>query len=292
MNKKVVICGGSGLIGQALDKRLTDSGYDVVTVSRHPKLGEISWDDLGRAIDGATAVINLSGRPIACKFTESNKREILNSRVESTQKVAKAFATCTNPPAKWINASAVGFYGNRGDETMTEASSPGSGFVVDVCRAWEDACLKSEANCAKTVLRIGVVLTSNGGAMSKLMPLTKAFLGGAVGNGLQWMSWIALKDLVRLFEWVIENDAPSVVNACAPEPIRNGDFMAWLRRQLRRPWSPPVPAFMMKLLGQTVGPDASLLLDSTRAIPTQTGDFQFMVPSLENARLDDLSVPS
>ena len=188
MGGRIVICGGSGFIGSALKSRLTDAGYVVRVVSRHPKIDEISWDQLATELEEAEAVINLSGRSIACKFTDKHKQEILSSRINSTKLVAEAIEQCTVRPRKWINASATGFYGDRGDEILTETSRSGSNFSAKVCIAWEDACLHSPAKTEKVVIRIGVVLSAHGGVLKKLIPLVKVGLGGAAGSGHQWLS--------------------------------------------------------------------------------------------------------
>jgi len=288
VKQRIVICGGSGVVGGALSQRLRESGYDVAIVSRHPESGEFSWEQLPSVLEGALAVVNLAGSPIARKFTDANKKEILDSRVNSTLQVGAAIEQCSHGPTKWINASATGYYGDRGDEVLTEESKPGTGFVADVCSAWESACLQSSAKTSKRILRLGIVLSKQGGALVPLIKVTKLFLGGRVGSGMQWMPWLTISDLTRLIQYSIENEMPEIVNACAPNPVQNRQFMAWLRAQIGRPWSPPVPAAMLTIVGKLVGPDASLLLGSSRVISEKTGGFQFDFPSLENLKLGDI----
>jgi uncharacterized protein (TIGR01777 family) len=288
MSSRIVICGGSGFIGSALRSQLKTAGYDVIIVSRQPKDGEIGWSQLAHSLEGAKAVINLSGRSIACKFSEANKREIRSSRIESAKQVADAIAQTEVKPEKWINASATGFYGNRGQEILTESSTRGSNFSSEVCVAWEDACLKAPVDIPKVVIRIGIVLSSHGGVLSKLVPLTKAFLGGTAGNGDQWISWIHLTDIVRIIVWTIKHDTPDIVSGSTHSPVQNRDFMTWLRRAYGRPWSPPVPAPLLNLVGKVVGPDASLVLDSYRVIPSTLSNFPFEFPTLSSISRSDL----
>lgn len=276
------------MVGKVLVARLLAAGYDAVVVSRKPKNNEFGWKDLPVVLTGAIAVVNLAGRSIACKFTEANKREILKSRIETTEQIGKALAQCTNGPKKWINASAVGVYGDRGEERITESSAPGTGFMPDVCLQWEALCLGADTRVEKTILRIGVVLSKDGGALGPLIAATKLFLGGQIGRGNAWMSWIAVTDLAKLIQFAIEHPMPQIVNACAPNPVRNRDFMTWLRGEVGRPWSPPIPEFMLKLFGKTVGPDASLVLSSCHAVSERLADFEFEFPTLDRVRLSDI----
>lgn len=289
MNRRVVICGGTGFLGRALQASLTKEGYEVVIVSRHPKGDEKGWQNLAEVMEGALAVVNLSGRSIACKFSEENKREIVCSRVESSRSVADAIRGCQQPPKKWINAAATGLYGDCGEAVATIDTPPGSGFVPDVCRAWEAECRNVELPVQKVVLRIGIVMAEHGGMLQQLIPLAKRFMGGAAGSGRQWMAWISLGDLIRLIRWTIEHDCPEVINACSPKPIRNGDLMAWLRREVGRPWTPPIPAFMIRIVGKIFGPDASLPLTSCRAVFSPELPFEFRHIDLEQTQLSDLA---
>ena len=288
MSKRIVLCGGTGLIGSALSTKLESSGYDVLIVTRTPKGDEYGWDRLQEALEGSLAVVNLSGKSIACKFTEENKREILSSRIETAKMVSDAINRCVVKPTKWLNASATGFYGDRGDEVLTELSPVGSNFSAETCVVWEDACLKSSAETEKIVIRIGVVLSANGGVLAKLVPLVKAFLGGSAGSGNQWISWIHLDDIVRLIQWTIENESAQIVNGSNQKPIQNKEFMTWLRKIYHRPWSPPVPAVLLVIVGKLFGPDSSLVLDSCRVVPSVPPGFSFEYPTLDAIRAVDL----
>lgn len=280
MPGRIVICGGSGFIGTALSQHLLSAGYEVALVGRHPKPGEFGWAQLPEVLEGSLAVVNLAGRSIACKFSNENKKEILSSRLESARMVAEAIAKCSSKPRKWINASATGFYGDRGDEVLDETSEAGSTFSAETCVLWEKACLESAAETEKIALRIGVVLSAHGGVLSKLIPLVKAFLGGTASSGKQWISWIHLLDAVRMIQWVIEHDTPQIVSVSTRNPVQNDFFMKWLRTDYGRPWSPPVPAFALILVGKIIGPDASLVLDSYRVVPTSLPEFKFEYPTL------------
>jgi uncharacterized protein (TIGR01777 family) len=288
VSNRIILCGGTGLIGSALAPELMASGYEVLIVTRSPKRGEYGWEQLPEILEGSLAVVNLSGRSIACKFTEQNRREILSSRIDTAKMVSDAISLCAVKPKKWINASATGFYGDRGDEVLTESSSPGTNFSAETCVAWEDACLKSSAETAKVVIRIGVVLSVKGGVLSKLVPLVRAFLGGSAGNGSQWISWIHLEDIVRMIQWTIEHATPQIVNGSNQKPIQNREFMAWLRRIYGRPWSPPVPGAVLNIIGKTLGPDSSLVLDSCRVVPSILSGFSFEHPTLDAIKASDL----
>lgn len=275
---KVVVGGAAGFIGKALVRRCREDGDEVVALVRSPQTFEAGirpaiWDGKSpgawaEELEGARAVVNLAGVPVTLKWTEENRRRIVESRVQSAQAIGEAIRACAKPPKVWVNASAVGFYGDRGDEVLTERSTPGTGFLADVCRRWEAAVEECETPGTRKVwIRTGVVLGRGGGAFEPLAKLTRLFLGGAAGDGAQWMPWIHLEDLVDLYRWCFEADVAGPVNGSAPEPARNRDFLAALRQAAHRPWSPPVPALALSLVGHLFGPDPSVLLDSDRVIP-------------------------
>lgn len=292
---KVIIAGGTGLIGSALSAELVRRGNEVLLVSRTAGPGRIVWDGVhsgewAEHLLDCQTVINLAGSPISVKFTDENRREILKSRLDPTGAIGNAIqTTCLKvTPPHWINASAVGYYGDRRDEICSEDSAPGKGFLAATSVQWEKACLEHPTVCPKSIIRIGVVLAHGGGAFPKLQSLARAFLGGAVGNGSQFISWIHLADLVDMFCWIAETGSEGVFNGTAPNPSTNKEFMDELRRAENRPWSPPVPAPLLRLMGSTVGPDASLLLDSTRAVPKAAVDqgFEFRYSVLREALTD------
>ncbi len=292
---KIIIAGGTGLIGSALSSELERRGHEVLLLSRTPAEARIVWDGVhsgewAEELIDCQAIINLAGSPISVKFTQANRKEIIASRLNPTGAIGNAIQTVshkTTPPL-WINASAVGYFGDAADQLCDETSPQGTGFLSSVCSQWENGCLEHPAKCPKTIVRIGVVLSRDGGAFPKLQTLTKAFLGGHIGNGQQYISWIHIDDLVNLFCWLIENSKTGIYNGTAPKPATNAELMIELRRAESRPWSPPVPAPLLRLIGATIGPDASLLLGSTRAVPTaaQSQGFAFEYPTIQEALQD------
>ncbi len=285
---RVVLAGGSGFIGRHLTAELKQHDYEVVTLSRK---GNHGWDgkNLGawtRDLEGAAAVINLAGKSINVRMTEANKREILESRRDSTEVIGRAIQEAANPPKVWLNANAMGYYGDRGDEVLTEESTPGTDFFAEVSRVWQAPLDTLDTpGTRKATFRIGFVLGKDGGGLPPLATLTKCFLGGKLGSGKQWLSWIHIEDICRMFRWAIESEAAGHYNATAPNPVRNEDFMAALRTQLHRPWAPPAPEIALRLLGKVMVPDPSIALISSRIIPKRACDegFSFRYPELREA---------
>ncbi len=286
-----MIAGGNGFLGRALIKFLTAQGDTVTLLTRNVSgsiENEIQWDgrspgDWERVLEGADAVINLAGAPITLPWTPSNRKLILESRVDSTLAFGRAVSQSRLAPKVWINASAVGYYGDRGDTPLPETANKGTGFLAEVCEQWENAVTLHPTPQTKRIsLRTGIVLGTDGGALVPLMGLTKAFLGGPAGDGKQYMAWIHLQDHIRLVRWLVKNPIEGPVNACAPHPVTNSDFMHELRRALGKPIAPPAPAFVLRLLARVGGPDSHVLLDSTRAIPevALSQGFDFVFPSL------------
>jgi len=294
---KIVIAGGSGFIGRHLTSHFTSHQQEVVVLTRHPKeTNEIKWDgetvgEWKNQLENASAVINLSGASIITHWSDKNKLQILQSRLNSTKAIGEAITQCENPPGVWINGSAVGYYGDRKAEELDESSTPGQkgSFEVDTCVAWEHAQWSVCTEKTRQVrIRSGITLGSDGGAFQKMYTLAKYFLGGHFGSGEQSMSWIHIDDLCALFQWCIDKKISGPVNGTAPNPVRNAEFMLILRSVLKRPWSPPVPAFVLKLIAMCGGPEASLLLESQRALPKAALDsgFQFKFPHLLEAIVD------
>ena len=297
----MVIAGGSGFIGRALAKEFLARGFEIVVLTRSPRqrgngVREVAWDGehAGEWIsifDGADAVINLTGKNINCPHTPENLLGITTSRVNSVMAIAAAIEKVQTPPRVWVQASAAGFYGDTGDTARDESAPIGSDTLANVCRQWEAVFATAQVpQTRKVVLRIGFVLGQDGGALPVLSKLTKCFLGGAVGNGRQYISWIHLTDLVRMFVAAVENEALSgIFNAVAPNPVTNADFMRELRRAWRRPWSPPAPAFAVKLGARLMRSEASLALVSQRCVPKKflAAGFQFQFAEVAPA-LNDL----
>jgi len=295
--KRIVIAGGSGFIGTALAKEFAGRGYEVIVLTRRSRVRrdgvrEVVWDgehsgDWIPFLDGAEAVVNLTGRSINCPHTPENLRAIIASRVNSVNALAAALGQVKTPPRVWVQASAVGFYGDTKNNLCDENSPVGNDSLAGICRQWENAFNSAVAPKTRRVtLRIGFVLGRDGGALPVLARLTKLFLGGAVGNGRQFISWIHLADLVQMFVASIENEnLAGTFNAVAPDAVTNAEFMRELRRALHRPWSPPAPVFAVKIGSRLMGSEASLALVSQCCAPKKflTAGFEFQFSNLRAA---------
>lgn len=295
--KRLILAGGSGFIGQALVPVLLAKGYEVVVLGRgaaHHKANveHLRWDGqrLGSwasAIDGADTIVNLTGKNINCRDTAENRREIIRSRVDSVRVLGEAIAACANRPKVFVQTSGVGYYGDTGDRIADEEAPRGSDFMAEVCRQWEGAFDALDlAATRKVTLRLGMVLGRESGALPVLERLTRWFLGGAVGSGRQFISWIHLADVIRMFVASVEQtELTGVFNATAPAPATNSEFMRELRRALHRPWSPPVPAALARTGAWLMGSDGDLALLSTRCIPRRFLEhgFEFQYPALRDA---------
>jgi len=298
MNKKrVVLAGGTGFIGRALAKELLARNYEVVVLTRSPRrqagsIEEILWDGKNsgewmQSLDGAEAVVNLAGRNIKCRFTPENLRELKASRVDAVLAIADAMGGLTRPPRVWVQAGAVGFYGDPKDRWCDENSPAGNDPLAGICQPWEAAFNSASApKTRRVLLRIGFVLGRDGGALPVLAGLARCFLGGSVGGGKQFISWIHVEDLIRMFIAAIERDElAGTFNAAGPNPVTNREFMRELRRALHRPWSPPAPAWAVKLGSRLMGAEPSLALAGCRVAPKrflETG-FKFQFPELPGA---------
>jgi len=296
MNRRIIIAGGSGFVGSSVARRLRERGDEVIVLTRRPrvrpdKVREVAWDGatLGnweQYLDGADALINLTGKNINCVFTPENRRLIVESRVNSVRVLREAVRSAAKPPPVWVQASAVGFYGDS-CEPADESTPVGETFLAEACQAWEAALDPAALSTTRCVtLRLGVVLGRNGGALQPLVRLTRCFIGGAAGSGRQYINWIHQEDLNRIVLATLETVSwQGVFNATAPNPVANADFMSELRRLVDRPWSPPAPAFAIRLLAPLAGADPSLVLESQRALPRRLQEmgFQFQFPELRSA---------
>ncbi len=272
---RIVMSGASGLIGSALSRSLIGDGHSVTKlVRREPNDGEFRWDPTSGkldpiAFDECDAVINLSGAGIGDKrWTDEYKRELQTSRLETTELLATTMAALDRKPAAFLSGSAVGWYGDRGDERLDELSSPGNDFLSDLCQEWEAATAAAEGAGIRTAhLRTGIVLSAHGGALRKQLPLFKLGLGGRFGSGHQWQSWISIDDVVEAIKHLLSSDICGAVNLTAANPVTNIEFVAALAKALHRPAVLPLPMFGPKLLlgGELV---ESLLLSSQRVLPT------------------------
>ena len=291
---RVAISGASGLIGKALSASLAQSGHHphfIRRISNTASANEIAWDASRGLIEkekleGADVVIHLAGENIAARrWSASQKERIRSSRVEGTALIAKTLSELERNPRLLLSASAIGIYGDRGDETITEDSPCGLGFLSEVGQAWEHACAAARRAGIRVVhIRLGMVLDRRGGALAKMLPIFKLGLGGRLGNGRQWMSWIALQDVISAIEFLIsKSDAAGSFNLTAPNPVTNSEFTRTLADTLRRPAFLPVPSAVLKMVFGEMA-DA-LLLSSTRVLPKrlQGLGFKFAHPTLEQA---------
>ena len=296
---RVVVTGGTGFLGRALVAALRGRGDEAVVVSRAPSGARlpsgataVSWADLASAVDGADAVANLAGETIAQRWTDAARARIAGSRSEAAERVGAALRSAKRRPAVLANASAVGFYGDRGDEELTEESPAGRGFLAETTLAWEEAARRAAPVGIRLVLlRTGVVLGEEGGALAKMLLPFRLGLGGPLGSGRQWMPWIHRDDLVGLLLAALDDaryEGP--VNATAPSPVPMKEFAATLGKVLRRPAIAPAPAFAIRA---AMGEMAALVLDGQRVLPAKATalGFRFRFPALEPA-LRDLLAPS
>ena len=290
---KVVVTGASGLIGSALVDVLQARGDEVTRlVRRSPMTGEARWDpDAGQvetaALEGQDAVVHLAGVGIGDhRWTEDHKRAVLDSRVKGTTLLAETLAGLTDKPKVWASASAVGFYGLRGDEVLTEDAEPGRGFLTEVCEQWEAATAPAEDAGVRVVhFRTGIVLSPAGGALKQMLLPFKLGLGGRIGNGRQWWSWIAIEDEVAAIVHLIDGSKErGAFNLTAPNPVTNEEFTRTLNRVLRRPTLLPTPTFALRALfgGEAVD---EMFLGGQRVVPArlQADGYVFRHPALEGA---------
>jgi uncharacterized protein (TIGR01777 family) len=292
--ERVLVSGVSGPIGAALLPYLESQGARIVRLVRGPSRGsdQISWDPLrplAAAVSGFEAAIHLAGETIAGRWTEAKKKAIRESRAQGTRHLADALAKTQSRPRVFICASAIGFYGNRGDEVLTEASPAGNGFLPEVTREWEAASrIAADAGIRTVNLRLGLVLSPKGGALKKILTPFKLGLGGKIGSGQQWWSWIHVDDIVGALHHALQTDSLSgPVNLVAPNPVRNADFTKVLASVLRRPAFFHVPAFAARLAFGKMADE--LLLSSERVEPARLRDsgYAFRFAELRLA-LEDL----
>lgn len=288
---KVLISGASGLVGSALVRSLTETGHEVVPLVRHSGEVGIRWDPSGGELDrvsleGFDAVVHLAGESIAeGRWTQEKKARIRDSRIEGTDLLARSLSDLERPPRVLVCASAVGVYGDRGEELLDENAEPGTGFLAEVCRGWEAAADPARAKGIRVVhLRFGVILSGEGGALAKMLTPFRLGLGGILGDGSQYMSWIAREDAVGIVVHAISEDAlAGPVNAVSPNPVTNREFTQTLGGVLRRPTIVPIPAFGARLVFGEMADE--LLLSSARVRPArlvETG-YAFRFAELEGA---------
>jgi uncharacterized protein len=290
---RVMISGASGLLGTALTRGLQSDGHETVAlVRRIPREGEVQWDPrqpLDPAkLAGCDGVVHLAGKNIAGRWTERFKQEVLESRTVTTRTLATATVGSfrrTGQPRVFVSASGVGYYGNRGDEVLTEQSAVGTGFLAEVCKQWEAAAAPArEAGVRVVNLRIGVVLARDGGALKPMLLPFQLGLGGRIGSGQQWWSWVALEDVIGAMRFALQTDGlQGGVNVVAPAPVRCAEFVKALGRVLHRPTIFPLPEFVIRTVMGEMGQE--LLLTSACAMPEklQGTDYQFRHADLDGA---------
>jgi uncharacterized protein (TIGR01777 family) len=292
---RILITGANGLIGKALQRSFAEKGYEMLLAGRGEpkKQNEIRWsvevgfreEDLHR-LEGLDAVIHLAGENISgLRWTEEKKRAIRDSRVHGTHNVVNTLANLERKPKVFIASSAMGFYGDRGDEIVTETSKPGDNFLADVCREWEMESRRAEDSGIRTVLlRTSIVLSKDGGALATMLTPFKFGVGGVIGSGKQWMSWVSLEDVVGIVNFAIENEnLRGAVNVASPNPVTNEEFTKTLGEVLYRPTILPLPEFAVNLVFGEMG-DA-LLLNSTRVEPRRLKEagYEFKFKDLKSA---------
>lgn len=295
--RKALVTGGTGFVGKVLCSSLGSANV-LTRKPEHapPELSHVAcfrWEPAGgppppEALDGCDTVLHLAGEPVAeGRWTAAKKERIHDSRVDGTRNLVEGLRAMESPPSVLVSASAVGYYGDRNEEELTEQSRAQGGFLTDVCLEWEHEALKAEEFGMRVVtIRIGLVLGRGGGALGRMLPLFKLGLGGRLGSGNQWVPWIHIEDLVKLFVFAAENDAlGGPVNGVSPNPVRNRDFTKALGSAVKRPTLFPAPAFALRL---GLGGFAEVLLASQRVEPEAALDagFEFQYPTISSALAD------
>ena len=294
---KIVIAGGTGFLGRALADRLAAEEHQIVVLSRSTKntpphpggaISRVRWDpedpaaEWMPALEGARAIVNLAGESIAGhKWTADHKKRIRDSRLHATKALVGAIAAMPTAPSVFVSASAIGYYGDREDEPLTETSSPGRDYLAGVCLEWEVEASHAATKTRVALIRTGIVLSRHGGALPKMLTPFRLFVGGPVGSGQQFMSWIHLTDWVDLVRWVLLTEsARGPINAAAPKPVPNVDFSKALGQALHRPsWLPVPPVVLKSMLGEMAD---ALLLSSQKVLPQRATSlgFRFSYPEI------------
>jgi uncharacterized protein (TIGR01777 family) len=294
---KILITGGTGFVGRQLTSRLVKDGHEVTILTRSlkgakgslPGISYLEGDPTKKgswqeAIKNHDAVINLAGASIFSKWTDEHKKAIRESRVNTTQNIVEGIPTHPERPFTLFSTSAVGYYGFCGDEELTENSPPGNDFLARIAVEWEGEALKAKEKGARVVItRFGIVMGEKGGALSQMIPLFKKYIGGPIGSGKQWFSWVHIKDLAEAFTFLLKHpEISGPVNVCSPNPVRNKDLAKALGRALHRPSFMPAPGFMIKLV---LGEFGSVILEGQRVIPRRLieNGFVFQYPDIEEA---------
>lgn len=289
MEKKIVIAGGTGFIGQYLQKKFLDEGYKVTIISRQSP--HVSWDrpnDIVQSLEGADMLINLAGKSVDCRYNEKNKAEIFRSRTETTEILGSALIQCQNPPSLWINSSTATIYRHAEDRPMTEEDGDiGTGFSVEVAKKWEEAFFSFSLPATRqAALRIAIVLGPDGGVMTPYKNLVKYGLGGVQGPGDQRFSWIHVEDVFRIILFLNEEkELSGVFNCSSPNPVTNREFMSHLRTAMNKKIGLPTPKWMLEAGALFIKTETELVLKSRWVIPKrlEKAGFVFQYDTLEKA---------
>lgn len=291
---KIIIAGGTGFLGKVLQKYFTEKGDEVWILTRTPKkINEIYWDATNTGswvstLEGAEVVINLTGKSVDCRYNANNKKIILESRVKSTEALQKAIGLCENPPKIWLNASSATIYIHAETQLMDEENGIiGDDFSMNICKSWEKVFFADTSlPVRKIALRTTIVLGNKGGAFPKMKTITRLGLGGKQGNGKQWVSWIHEQDFCRAVAFIIAHEQlTGKINVCAPNPVRNEDFMKYLRKSLGVPVSINSPVALLECASVFIGTETELLLKSRNVYPKRLLDtgFRFEFPEITQA---------
>jgi uncharacterized protein (TIGR01777 family) len=294
MKKKVILAGGTGFIGQYFEKQFKELGYDVKHISRQPQ--HISWNDKPAIIDaleGGELLINLAGKSVNCRFNETNKKEIMNSRLETSNILGESVLSCKNPPQLWINSSTATIYRHAEDRPMTEANGEiGSGFSVDVATNWEKTFYSfSIPKTRQIALRIAIVLGKDGGVMTPYINLVRFGLGGVQGSGNQMFSWIHVEDLFRIVLFLNKReDLKGTFNCSAPEPVSNREFMKKMRKGMNMPIGLPAPKWLLEIGSVLIRTETELVLKSRWVVPErlEREGYKFTFDTLDKTLRDIL----
>jgi uncharacterized protein len=295
MKKKIVIAGGTGFVGQYLNKKFTAAGYEVIIISRNKN--HVGWDNtlsITEVLENATMLINLAGKSVDCRYNEKNKKEIYDSRIDTTKILGDAICNCKNPPPLWINSSTATIYRHAQDRPMTESTGEiGAGFSVNVATNWEKAFFDFKLPQTRQVaLRMAIVLGNTGGVIKPLKNLVRFGLGGKQGSGKQMFSWIHIEDIFRIITFVQQhNELSGVLNTAAPNPVSNKTLMQLLRQHMGVAFGLPAPVWLLKIGAVIIKTETELILKSRWVIPGRlsAAGFQFQYPEMDTALKNILS---
>ena len=295
MNKKIVIAGGTGFIGTYLARKFTDSGYEVIIISRQPQ--HVNWNNkeaIIKALENAELLINLAGKSVDCRYNEKNKKEIFDSRINTTIVLGEAILLCNNPPELWINSSTATIYRHAEDRAMTEANGEiGKGFSVDVATSWEKAFFGfTLPNTRQAALRMAIVLGKEGGVIKPFKNLVRFGMGGKQGNGNQVFSWIHIEDVFKIIVFIDEHKTlKGVFNTAAPDPVTNKTLMELFRKNMNIKFGLPSPVWLLKTGAVLIKTETELILKSRWVIPEKLllEGYQFKYKTIEEALKNILS---